>query len=588
MLDKPLAYEKWLGIKSYDQPPTLYRLLGIDAFEPDPDIISNAADSRMAFLRQFQIGENARLSELMLNEVSQARVTLLNAGRKRAYDETLRQRLPPNNPALPVASPPPFALEAPAINPSPFDVGPPSRISRRPSRSKKPDPLIWIVVPVVIAVVALIAVITGHFSGGEDLPPEHGRQTATTSSGSPNPPSTRQTAAAPSSANRPSSTATQAATVPLVTSKSAPPPVTPKSDSTAKNTAVTPKPSLKSAAIPSLPADSQAFGGHYYKFIWDHVGWVDAKKYCADLGGHLVIINNDREQDFVSNLVRNAGGCVFIGLSDEQNLGDWRWVDGSKLSFDKWADGEPNDLGGEEHWACINPSNNGRWLLTVSSANVAGFVCEWDSNAELSVAERKVAADNAAAQKDTSADTADRRLALPSNEMLAKARALIRDVYKADFDTAKTSSHKIDLATKLVQVAIDTTNDDVGRFTLLQIAKEIAVAQGDVVLAFVVIERIARSYQIDALAEKAAAITEASIPTQDNLNHVDSLLDELIHADRYETATMVLHTMQAVRAEAHRPSFVQVFTRPLEGCSRDRYGVQGHRIRSCDVETGPA
>ena len=37
-------YRKWLGIPVQDQPPNHYRLLGIELFEADPDVISNAAD----------------------------------------------------------------------------------------------------------------------------------------------------------------------------------------------------------------------------------------------------------------------------------------------------------------------------------------------------------------------------------------------------------------------------------------------------------------------------------------------------------------------------------------------------------------
>ena len=50
------AYYKWLGIPSEEQPPDRYRLLGIRMFEPDPDVISNAADQRMAHIRSFQAG----------------------------------------------------------------------------------------------------------------------------------------------------------------------------------------------------------------------------------------------------------------------------------------------------------------------------------------------------------------------------------------------------------------------------------------------------------------------------------------------------------------------------------------------------
>ena len=53
------AYHEWLGIAPKDQPPNHYRLLGIDLGESSPDVISNAADRRMASLRTFQSGPRA-------------------------------------------------------------------------------------------------------------------------------------------------------------------------------------------------------------------------------------------------------------------------------------------------------------------------------------------------------------------------------------------------------------------------------------------------------------------------------------------------------------------------------------------------
>ena len=112
MLNKPTVYEKWLGIKGPDQPPTLYRLLGVEPLETDADIISHAADSRMTYLRQFQTGPNAKLSEEILNEVSHARVVLLNPDQKSAYDQRLRQQMLAERPVgsgTPIRSPPPVA-----------------------------------------------------------------------------------------------------------------------------------------------------------------------------------------------------------------------------------------------------------------------------------------------------------------------------------------------------------------------------------------------------------------------------------------------------------------------------------------------
>ena len=83
-------YRTWLGIPPEDQPPNHYRLLGISIFEDQPAAIEHAADQRMAHLRTMQGGKRAALSQKLLNEVANARVCLLNAEKKAAYDRQLR------------------------------------------------------------------------------------------------------------------------------------------------------------------------------------------------------------------------------------------------------------------------------------------------------------------------------------------------------------------------------------------------------------------------------------------------------------------------------------------------------------------
>lgn len=86
-------YHKWLGISPKDQPPNHYRLLGIELFEGDPDVIDSAADQRMAHVRTFQAGQNSADSQRLLNELSAARICLLDALKKTPYDDALRCKL---------------------------------------------------------------------------------------------------------------------------------------------------------------------------------------------------------------------------------------------------------------------------------------------------------------------------------------------------------------------------------------------------------------------------------------------------------------------------------------------------------------
>ncbi len=82
-------YHKWLGISPRDQPPSHYRLLGIDQYESDPEVIEAAAERRMSFLHQYVTGDHIADAQSLLNELAAARVCLLDPKRRRIYDQQL-------------------------------------------------------------------------------------------------------------------------------------------------------------------------------------------------------------------------------------------------------------------------------------------------------------------------------------------------------------------------------------------------------------------------------------------------------------------------------------------------------------------
>jgi hypothetical protein len=87
------AYHKWLGIPPKDQPPNHYRLLALELFESDPEIIDTAANRQMSYLQQLATGQYTALSQKLLTEVSAARLCLLDRKRKAEYDRELRSAL---------------------------------------------------------------------------------------------------------------------------------------------------------------------------------------------------------------------------------------------------------------------------------------------------------------------------------------------------------------------------------------------------------------------------------------------------------------------------------------------------------------
>ena len=86
-------YHKWLGIPPHEHPIHHYRLLGVDLFEADHEVIAAAADRQMAHIKAFVTGPYASQSQQLLNELSKARVCLLNEKVKEVYDKQLLQQL---------------------------------------------------------------------------------------------------------------------------------------------------------------------------------------------------------------------------------------------------------------------------------------------------------------------------------------------------------------------------------------------------------------------------------------------------------------------------------------------------------------
>jgi uncharacterized protein (TIGR03067 family) len=143
---------------------------------------------------------------------------------------------------------------------------------------------------------------------------------------------------------------------------------------------------LPRAAGPRPPDDAVTFNGHSFKFFPEVLPWHRAKARCEEMGGHLAIIRNREENDFVMSLalrgITRLGpqDGVWLGATDEQKEGAWEWVDGSKLSFTRWGPGQPNNKQNREHYLLLFlPKNEWSDQPNESTQHVAYFVCEWDS-----------------------------------------------------------------------------------------------------------------------------------------------------------------------------------------------------------------
>lgn len=177
-------YYEWLGIPPKDQPANHYRLLGIELFETNPNVIERSADRQMGHVRTFQNGKRSAESQQLLNELSAAKVSLLNEDKRVDYDEALRAELqaelaPATAPILPVpvaqaAAPPVRATSQPALDLHRDKKNAPPSVSTRRKRKSRSNRLLTQLAFVgtllgVLAIGLIAAFVLGVFSVPEPI-----------------------------------------------------------------------------------------------------------------------------------------------------------------------------------------------------------------------------------------------------------------------------------------------------------------------------------------------------------------------------------------------------------------------------------
>uniref|UniRef100_A0A8C9ZG35 C-type lectin domain-containing protein n=1 Tax=Sander lucioperca TaxID=283035 RepID=A0A8C9ZG35_SANLU len=92
------------------------------------------------------------------------------------------------------------------------------------------------------------------------------------------------------------------------------------------------------------------FNGSFYYISSIEKTWQQSRDDCRQKGADLVIINSKEEQDFTRKFKKS----LWIGLTDSETEGTWKWVDGTPLTTSYWISGEPNDVNDED---CVEIQN---------------------------------------------------------------------------------------------------------------------------------------------------------------------------------------------------------------------------------------
>lgn len=97
---------------------------------------------------------------------------------------------------------------------------------------------------------------------------------------------------------------------------------------------------------------TNAANGHAY-YLLSPTNWLAAEDIAVSLGGHLATINDADENAWVFNTFGSYGGgdyILWLGMTDQAEEGNWRWVSGWRGPYSSWNWGEPNNWAGGENY----------------------------------------------------------------------------------------------------------------------------------------------------------------------------------------------------------------------------------------------
>ena len=114
-------------------------------------------------------------------------------------------------------------------------------------------------------------------------------------------------------------------------------------------------------------SDPIKFNGKQYAISLHRYCWLEAKEFAEEKGGYLVVINDEAENNFIKDNYRaDLGGAMdilWLGASDIDEEGVFRWVNGEPFSYTNWCPGEPNNSteDGIVFQNCLHMYADGTW-----------------------------------------------------------------------------------------------------------------------------------------------------------------------------------------------------------------------------------
>ncbi|XP_078143279.1 CD209 antigen-like protein C isoform X2 [Centroberyx gerrardi] len=127
-------------------------------------------------------------------------------------------------------------------------------------------------------------------------------------------------------------------------------------------------------------------GDKCYSFSNDKLDWLKSRDSCTEMGSHLTILHTMEQHDALEKEAKRIGGFDYhfwIGLSDMEKEGDWRWVDNTTLQnkyWDEWGSEPDNHQSGGEHGEdCAVLDSHARTWFDVPCEHIYKRICQMDA-----------------------------------------------------------------------------------------------------------------------------------------------------------------------------------------------------------------
>lgn len=148
----------------------------------------------------------------------------------------------------------------------------------------------------------------------------------------------------------------------------------------------------------------------------------------------------------------------------------------------------------------------------------------------------------------------DTRQEVPDAEAQRAGKRLLAELYRSDYENARTPAQKLALAHRLLAKAVEMEGDAVGHYLLLNLIQDLAIKSGDVATSIQTLDTLATHYKVDSATLKFKALETLSkslrtgADTNAYLQECAQVLHQALENDDFDLGTRA-HEIALVAAK---------------------------------------